>query len=307
MSSRSGRSISLPITLSSIAVALSTALLVGWTLLVVRNPALAQDIIANRVLLGVGIGAFIVIMTVLILFSVFLVREIREVRRQTSFIDSVTHELKSPLSALKLCLETLGREGVDLAQRERLRGMMLDDVDRLSTFIDRVLSATRLGADGSARPREEVDLRAVIQRAAAKVCRHARVDPGAISVDVPPGLTLLSDEVAIAAVIDNLLDNAIKYSEPPPKVQARARVDGGQVIVDITDQGIGLPRGSHKRIFERFYRIPDESVRSRRGTGLGLYVVSELVRSLGGRIDARSPGPGRGTTMTVTLPRRPGR
>src|SRR5690606_17287747 len=112
MSTRSQRSISLPIALSSVAVALSIALLVGWTLLIVRNPALAHDIIANRVLLGVGIGGFFVIMTVLVLFSVFLVREIREVRRQTSFIDSVTHELKSPLSALKLCLETLGREGL---------------------------------------------------------------------------------------------------------------------------------------------------------------------------------------------------
>lgn len=307
MTARSQRSISLPITLSSIAVALSIALLVGWTLLIVRNPALAQDIIANRVLLGVGIGGFFVIMTVLVLFSVFLVREIREVRRHTSFIDSVTHELKSPLAALKLCLETLARDGLPDEQRERLRGMMLDDVERLTAFIDRVLTATRIGADRSALPLQELDLRQTVQASALRVCRQARVEPAAILLEIPEGLTLVSDELAITAVIDNLLDNAIKYSEPPPQVRARARVDGGLVTLEIVDQGIGIPRGHHKRIFERFYRIPGESVRARRGTGLGLYVVSELVRALGGKIEARSAGLGRGTTMSVTLPRRPGR
>lgn len=145
------RSISVPIILSSGAVALCLALLVGWSYLVLRNAELVADIRANKWLLAAGIGSLVVIMFVIVLFTVFLVREIREVRRQTSFIDSVTHELKSPLAALKLCLETLARPDLPAPQHERLRQMMHDDVERLSAFIDRVLTATRLA--GELRPR----------------------------------------------------------------------------------------------------------------------------------------------------------
>jgi signal transduction histidine kinase len=149
MAPRDTRSISLPITLSSVAVALSIALLVGWTVVVARNESLAEDIAANTLLLITGAVALVVIMTVLVLFTLFLVREIREVRRQTSFIDSVTHELKSPLAALKLCLETLGRPDLPAPQHARLRLMMLDDVERLTAFIDRVLAANRFPEEHS--------------------------------------------------------------------------------------------------------------------------------------------------------------
>jgi signal transduction histidine kinase len=299
------RSISLPIILSSVAVALSVALLIGWTLLVVKNPALAHDIFANTILVSTGVGAFVVIMTVLVLFSVFLVREIREVRRRTSFIDSVTHELKSPLAALKLCLETLGREGLPEAQRERLRGMMLDDVDRLSSFIDRILTANRLGQEPDTQELEEIELAALARRVVALVCRRAKVEESAIAIEIPPGLTIESDAIALSTVLENLIDNAAKYSDDAPQITVRAReADARTVILEVRDRGIGIPRSHLGRVFERFYRIPDETTRSRRGTGLGLYVVSELVRVLGGRIEARSAGAGRGTTMVVTLPRR---
>ncbi|MCA9634736.1 MAG: HAMP domain-containing histidine kinase [Myxococcales bacterium] len=305
MAPRPNRSISLPITLSSVAIALSIALLVGWTYLIVTNPVLAQDIVANRLLLWTGIFGFVVITTVLLLFSVFLVREIREVRRQTSFIDSVTHELKSPLAALKLCLETLAREGLPEAQRERLRGMMLDDVDRLTAFIDRVLAATRLGQDRGAQEIETVQLVELVRKVVAVVTRRAKIDEGAVRIEIPGDLTMVTDAVALATVLENLIDNAIKYSDPPPDIRVSARpADARWLIIEVADRGIGIPRGQDKRIFDRFYRIPSEAVRARRGTGLGLYVVSELVRLLGGQIEARSAGPGRGTTMVVTLPGR---
>lgn len=307
MPPRPSRSISTPIVLSSIAVALSIALLVGWTLLIVRNPALAHDIIANRLLLGTGIGGFVVIMTVLVLFSVSLVREIGEVRRQTSFIDSVTHELKSPLAALKLCLETLGRDDLPAEQRERLRGMMLDDVERLTVFIDRVLTATRLGQERVSSPVQEVAVGEVVRRAAAVVVRRSKVGEGAVTVDIADDLVTATDALALSTIVENLIDNALKYSgeAAPPEVRVSARAEAGRaVIIEVTDRGIGIPRAQLGRIFERFYRVPEPAVQSRRGTGLGLYVVSELARLLGGKIEARSPGPGRGTTMIVSLPLR---
>lgn len=306
MAARVTRSISLPIVLSSVAVTLSIALLVGWTVVVARSDTLAEDIAANTWLLVLGIIALVVIMTVLVLFSVFLVREIREVRRQTSFIDSVTHELKSPLAALKLCLETLGRPDLPEQQHARLRQMMLDDVERLTAFIDRVLAATRLPAERTSTPLQEVALAAVARRCAAAVARRAHQPEDLVRVDVPAELTLVSDELALAAVLENLIDNAVKYSSPPAEVEVTARSGPREgVVIEVRDRGIGIARADIRRVFERFYRVPDEDVRARRGTGLGLYVVSMLVHSLGGKVEAVSPGPGQGTTMRVTLPRRP--
>ena len=300
------RSISLPIVLSSISVTLSVALLVGWILLIARNKPLAEDFVADTLLLVFGIVSLVVIRTVLVLFSVFLVREIREVRRQTSFIDSVTHELKSPLAALKLCLETLGRPDLPPDQNHKLRQMMLDDVERLTGFIDRVLAATRLPAKRGSQPLQEIDLAGLARRCAMVVTRRAHQPEDVVRVDVPPGIVLRSDEVALAVVLENLIDNAVKYSQQAADIVLSARPGReGQVIIEITDRGIGIRRVDLRRVFERFYRVPDEAVRSRRGTGLGLYVVSALVRSLGGRVAATSKGVGHGTTMRVTLPTHP--
>jgi len=306
MPGRGTRSISLPIVLSTVSVALGIALLVAWTVVVLRSESLAEDIAANTVLLVTGIIALVVIMTVLVLFSVFLVREIREVRRQTSFIDSVTHELKSPLAALKLCLETLGRPDLPGEKHLQLRRMMLDDVERLSAFIDRVLAATRLPAERSSHPMQEIALAGLMRRCAAAVARRAHQPEDVVRIEVPEELRLTSDEVALAAVFENLIDNAIKYSQQVVEVVVVATVGPrGEVIVEVRDRGIGIPRTDIRRVFERFYRVPDEDVRSRRGTGLGLYVVSLIVHSLGGKVEAASQGRGLGTTMRVTLPARP--
>ena len=300
------RSISLPIVLSSVAVSLSVALLVGWTLLIARTQPLADDFVANTWLLVTGIVSLVVIMLVLVLFSVFLIREIREVRRQTSFIDSVTHELKSPLAALKLCLETMARPDLPAPQHVRLREMMLDDVERLTGFIDRVLAATRLPAERSSQPLQLVALAVLARRCAAVVTRRAHQAEVVVKVEVPPDLTLTTDEPTLAAVLENLLDNAVKYSQQVVDVELSARPGRkGQVVIEVRDRGIGIERADLRRVFERFYRAPNEDVRSRRGTGLGLFVVSTLVRSLGGKVTAESAGAGQGTTMRVVLPSRP--
>ena len=146
-------SISTPIIMASIAVPLAMALLVGWTLVFAREIADHGAAAGSVWLLVLGVVAFVTIMTVMVMFTIFLGREILEVRRQDSFIDSVTHELKSPLASIKLGLQTLGREGVPEDKRELLRDMMLGDVDRLSDFVDDILQASRL-AHGRLEVRE---------------------------------------------------------------------------------------------------------------------------------------------------------
>ena len=297
------RSISLPIVLASVSVALSIALLVGWTLLVVENVALSQQVVANSWLLVAGNLAFIVIMTVLVLFTVFQVRQILEGRRQIRFIDSVTHELRSPLASLKLTIQTLKRRKLTEAQREQLHTNMLDDVDRLSAFIEDILEASRLDEGDGDLALSEIDLGELSARCADRVLRRYRAAEDAITIDVPPGIILVTDTTSLETILRNILDNAVKYSDEPVRVVLRARRHrDDRVLIEVSDSGIGLAKEDLKRVFQRFYRVPSESVKSRRGTGLGLFVVSSLVHNLGGVLTADSPGLGEGTTFRFDLP-----
>jgi signal transduction histidine kinase len=251
-----------------------------------------------------GALSFVLIIVVLVLFVISLARGIIEVRRQDTFIDSVTHELKSPLASLQLCLETLGREGLEDEARKKLRRMMFEDVDRLRAFIDDVLEANRLSY---ARPGmlnlSDVPLSQLAERCAEAVRVRHKLEPQEVSIDVDPGLVVTTDRAALEIVVNNLIDNAAKYSERPARVEVVARRESDKkVCFEVSDNGIGIDRKNLKRVFHRFYRVEDQEVRERRGTGLGLFVVWALVKQLGGDVQAFSEGHGQGTTMRVELP-----
>lgn len=300
---KSFRSITLPIVLGVLAIILSIVMSVGWVLVIIQNVALSQQVSSNSWLMAGGVLSFFVITMVLVLFSVFLVRAILEGRRQVRFIDSVTHELKSPLASLKLCVETLDRRALAGAQRHELHQMMLDDIDRLSAFIDDVLEASRAGYGPGNAHWNVVQLDDLTERCADRVRERHKVGTDGLRVEIPPGVLLLTDPTALEVVLRNLLDNAVKYSDPDAiEVVVEAHVEEAKVVIRVRDQGIGIPVQHIKRVFDRFYRAPLESVASRRGTGLGLYVASQLVRHLGGKLEASSAGPGRGTTMAFALP-----
>ncbi len=297
---RANRSTGVPIILGSVTVALSIALLVGWIVLIARSPTFSQAVGANVTLLVGGIVSIVTIITVLVLFSIFLVREIQEVRRQYSFIDSVTHELKSPLASLKLCVETLGRPQLQESQRGELRTMMLRDIERLTVFIDDILEVSRLSHGRRSYSLATVTLAPLVRRCVDATTTTYRLPPSAISVDVDETLGVTSDETALEILLKNLLDNAVKYS-PPTAVRIVVSAERREVavLVSVRDFGIGVPKAHLKRIFDRFYRVPNAEVYARQGTGLGLFVVSSLARALGVKLTAHSDGPGRGTTMTL--------
>lgn len=299
---RTVRSISVPITFGAVTVPLSALLLVGWTVFVARRITDSGQVVENVWLLSLGIISFVVIMSVLVMFTIFLAREILEVRKQDSFIDSVTHELKSPLASIKLCLQTLEREGIPEEKRERLRKMMMDDVDRLTSFIDDVLQASRLAHDDVGMALEDVPLAALTRHVVELVVTRQKLPEGAITIAIPESLTAHTDRAAMEIIVRNLVDNAVKYSRDPVQITVRARDDGKATVVEVVDSGIGIPRAELKRIFQRFYRAPSESVRKRKGTGLGLFVVSALARNLGGTVEAQSEGTEKGSTFVVRLP-----
>lgn len=297
------RSISGPIVAGSVAATLTVAVLVGWIWLIWKNANLTKEWSGNLWLLVVGIVSFTTIITVLILFSIFLAREILEVRRQTTFIDSVTHELKSPLASIRLCLETLSRPELAGEQRAQLRDMMLGDVERLHALIDDILQASRLEYGEHGHAVGDVDVIAVTRRAVSAAAKRHHMLPEDVDIEAPPTLVVATDQVSLELVVNNLVDNAIKYSEPPAQVRvALTPGEHGGLRLEVADKGVGIPKRSLKRVFQRFYRVESEAVRSRRGTGLGLYVVASLVRSLGGKLRAESEGSGLGTKMIVELP-----
>lgn len=297
-------SISIPITLGSITVLLSMALLVGWSFLLGQKIMRSADVAGDVWLLVLGALSFVLIIVVLVLFVISLARGIIEVRKQDIFIDSVTHELKSPLASLQLCLETLGREGLEDVARQKLRHMMLQDVDRLRAFIDDVLEANRLSY---ARPGmlnlSDVSLSQLTEQCAEAVRRRHDLGPDEVRIDVDPELVVTTDRAALEIVVRNLIDNAAKYSGRPARVEVSARRDSdNKVLIQVSDSGIGIDPKNLKRVFHRFYRVEDQEVRQRRGTGLGLFVVWALVKQLGGDVQALSEGQGQGTIMRVELP-----
>jgi signal transduction histidine kinase len=297
------RSISVPIVLSSITVLMTLALLIGWILVIRENLPLTHPFTGNRWLLAWGIVSFVLVMSVLVLFSVSLVREILESRRQQMFIDSVTHELKSPLASIKLCLDTIARPGVSVAQQTQLREMMSSDVERLTVFVDDILQASRIAHGRRSQTWTIVDVAQLLRQAVESIRMRHGLETDAFSLTAPTSLEIFSDPTALEIIIKNILDNAVKYSGGTPQIKVDMQQTGTDLLaIVVRDQGIGIERTQLKRIFKRFHRAPDPAVNERSGSGLGLYVAHRLLSNLGGRIRAESEGPGKGTTIRVRLP-----
>ena len=210
------RSISVPIVLSSITVLMTVLLLIGWILVIRENLPVTDAIWSNRWLLAGGIISFVLVMCVLVLFSVSLVGEILESRRQQMFIDSVTHELKSPLASIKLCLDTLEREGLSATQHDELRSMMLSDVERLTVFVDDILQASRIAHGRRSQTWTVVDVTRVLQESAESIRPRYGLPDGAFRMTAPDKVEIFTDPTALEIIIKNVLDNAVKYSGTTP-------------------------------------------------------------------------------------------
>jgi two-component system sensor histidine kinase SenX3 len=296
------KSIAFFITLGAILVSIAVALNVTWILLNWQKVAL----------LILGIIFFVVIITGLVLNTIFLVREIRRNDQHDSFINAVTHELKTPVTSIRLYLETLKSREVDEEQRRKFYDVMLADSDRLMHTIDQVLRAGRTShrrrhlhtslIDVGGMVREEVELARTRYNLGDGALRYEETFDGAGRVRVR------GDADELRAAVSNLLDNAVKYSRDEVEVAVEVEAAGDRaVVVRVSDRGIGIRPGQMKRIFNRFYRAPGHALARVKGTGLGLFIVRSVVRKHGGRVFAESDGPGRGSTFTIRLPRAEGR
>jgi two-component system sensor histidine kinase SenX3 len=280
-------------------VAVAVTLNVGWIVLNWRQ----------GLLFVLGTIFFLIIITGVVLNTIFLVREVRRNEQHDTFINAITHELKTPLASIRLYLETLQRHDLDPHKRQEFYRVMLEDSDRLLRLVDQALRAARTPRL-SLQHRSPINVPTLVQECVALARTQHRLDADALQYaealahDRPA--VVLGDPDELKAAVSNLIDNAVKYSGPDVHVQVEVTgIEADRVAIRVHDRGIGISRPELKRIFRRFYRIPGSMALRIKGSGLGLFIVAAVARKHGGKVYAESLGPGSGSTFTLQLPLAP--
>lgn len=282
-------------TLGVLLAAASVAVGFGWIILNWEHDV--------KVILGVLF--FGAIATGLVLNTSFLVREIRRNEQHDSFINSVTHELKTPIASIRLYLQTLERRDVPEPQRREFYRLMLEDADRLMNTVEQVLKAGR--ASAHKREHFDVNFAELVGQSVERARTSYHLQPEALRLESTlngTGAGVSGDPEELRTAVSNILDNAVKYSGTKVDISVRLSSSASrQLTLSVQDRGVGIPPRELKSIFKRFYRVPGRALPHVRGTGLGLFLVRNIAKRHGGRVFAESAGEGRGTTITLELPR----
>ena len=236
--------------------------------------------------------------------AVAMVEDVSERRRldavRRDFVANIGHELKTPVGALSLLSEAL-EDAVDVEEFRRLTASMQREALRLGQIIDDLLDLSRIEAEETP-VREPVPVHLLVDQAVDRI--RTAADHQGITLDVAqitPTLTVLGDRRQLVSALDNLLENAVKYSDDGSVVRVSAGLEDGLVALAVEDHGVGIPTRDLERIFERFYRVDRARARDTGGTGLGLSIVRHIAHNHGGEVHVVSRE-GEGTTFTLTLP-----
>ena len=275
--------------------------------------AVREDVAASvkakadrRVLMFAMEGSFFVLLTILGAYMIYrTLRQSEELKnRQENFIQAVTHELKIPVASIKLYLETMASGKFD---QEKMKGFvprMLDDCSRLEGLVDNVLEAGRLSRRGHQAKLVESnlsnDLLDYIEEMRPMTERYKMK----VVADIEPELRIRSDFHALRRVVTALIDNAIKYSpENRREMTITARKSGARTVeIIFADKGVGVAKMEQGKVFERFYRTGNENTRSVKGTGIGLFLVKQIISEHRGTVELKSEGSDMGSQFVIRLP-----
>ena len=278
-------------------VALAVTLNVSWIVLNWRLGVMAI----------LGVIFFLLLIAGMVLNTIFLVREIRRNEQHDSFINAVTHELKTPVASIRLYLQTLQTRELDEAKRREFYQIMLEDSDRLLHTIEQVLRAGSTTSRFGRTARMPVDMAEIVRESVrlARTRFHLGHDALVYDERIEPDRAIVNgDAEELKAAVSNLIDNAIKYSLGAPHVRVTVEeAEGERIAVRVVDRGVGISPHELKRIFRRFYRVPASVALRTKGSGLGLFIVRSVAKRHGGRAFAESDGSGKGSTFTMLLPR----
>lgn len=279
-------------------VVIAITLNVGWVLINWRR----------GLLVIFGVLFFLIIIAGLVLNTIFLVREIRRNEQHDSFINAVTHELKTPIASIRLHLQTLQARDLDEQKRREFYQVMLEDSDRLLHTVDQVLRASSTLSTFRRIAQNPVEIGDLAHECVALARTRFHLPDTAVSFSDRTGgrAIVLGDIDELRAAVWNLIDNAVKYSAADPhiRVTLEETADHSRYALKVTDRGAGISPNELKRIFGRFYRIHSLSARAK-GSGLGLFIVKSVAKRHGGKAYAESEGTGRGSTFTMLLPKGP--
>ncbi len=284
------------VTLGAFLIGLAVALNVTWIVINWREV----------VPLVLGIIFFGLIIAGLIVYTIFLVREIHKNEQQDSFLNAVTHELKTPIASIRLYLETLESRQLSEPQRHDFYRIMLEDTDRLIGTVEQVLKAGEARHGSNKKNWQEVDFSGIVFETVDLTRLRHHLPPEALRFGIQPQekLLLKGNPQELRTAVFNLVENAIKYSGNKKDIVVDVLTpDIDTVLLQVRDQGVGIPPSELKRIFKRFYRVSTSASGRVKGTGLGLFIVRSIARRHGGEASAQSEGAGRGSTFTLRLPR----
>jgi two-component system sensor histidine kinase CiaH len=226
-------------------------------------------------------------------------RQLRLQLQEKNFMMAVTHELKTPIAVAKLNLETLQKYELDPEKRHFLIRAALQETQRLETLASNILLSSRLEAKGSQVVLYPLDLSALVLKAAGELQNQNRERKW--QIDITPGLNISGDGFLLQMLINNLADNALKYSPADAEISILLHSSGSQVILTVADHGPGIPFEKRSKIFEKFYRIGNEETRTAKGTGLGLYLCKKIAADHRAQIWVKENEPA-GSIFTVSFP-----
>lgn len=300
-----------PITLGVVLIVLVVILGAVWvtgTLVgIVRGQASPE---LYWVMLLAGSALLIAVLAGVIAYLTLSVKAFNLNRRQSNFIDAVTHELKSPIASLKLYLQTMTRHSVSQEQSKAFHQIMLEDVERLDTLINHLLDAANVERGIVVEEARDIPLRELLEQVGDATCLRYKLPPESVVVECE-NIVLHAPKVQLEILMRNLIDNAVKYGGVPPRVRILTELmdpidkptkklgrrksakpensadpaTSQEVTISVCDNGVGIPANLRRKVFGRFVRLGNELERSNPGTGLGLYLVRNVTHALGGRIN----------------------
>ena len=238
--------------------------------------------------------------------TVYALRDVTDERAlektRSDFVATASHELRTPLAAIYGAVRTLRREDLELSAEDNATFLEIMEAEslRLAQIVDQILVAGQIDADAVEFDLETCDPVELAEGVLESAALHL---PDGISLHIDKKGTrpIICDANKLRQVLVNLVDNAIKYSPEGGDVEIRLDAHNGECLIQIADEGLGIPSSERERIFEKFYRLDPHQTRGVGGTGLGLYICRELVERMNGRLEVESE-PGQGSRFTVRLP-----
>ncbi len=236
-----------------------------------------------------------------ILFSK-LTQQMKVTKMYDNFIANVTHELKSPLASIQLYLETLSLRDVPEETRRTFIGLMIEDSNRLDSLINTILEISALEEKSKVFTQDTFQAESLLHSIVEEAVRQFNLPKDAVEIRGSAPCTCRANSRALRIVFNNMVDNAIKYSTGPVRLTVHMACTAKNFVIEVKDQGIGIPKDKQKEVFKKFRRLYTPDSPNVKGTGLGLYFAREIIRLHRGRIQVISEGENQGTTFRIELP-----